>query len=650
MIGELQETDQDSRIQAETMQRREGLVKAIVDALFPDRTIEEYYELKAKQSEIPVEKLTQEAKNAADLQQRKDKLKKESLIEKIVQTDISNENLAEYVASLFELANLIPSFSEKASLSEIRSWVNVCDTTERIRFYISLINNWQIKFMTDVDPKIRKQRLSDLKILFTNVTRVNISNVRVLMNIQIMGEMFTAFEELYNYIYSIGDKRAMDDADEFFKIGAEKAGLDFNDPNQTRLMLQLYRQVADYPDREIAVSFAKAVYFYAKTHGLSEQKVIGLVSGLLPAMQKKDFQIKALMNSVEGNIWGMQMGNFGIGDYLCHAYASPVNSANLNELFLVARGVPATTLSRLEQNRTDARIMSGPFNILRDFIHDQRPYVHEVLEAMVHYYDTGDRSKLERILPKADYFNSAQRIEMMFNRSNYEALVEEPTNRGVNIKAIDILRRLVKNTEPVPDFVPVTSDESLNQRLKVLEQKLLGAGKVSKEALISAVDYLNQKLITMMTDGDIGIEPNLIMAISWIERRAFEVLQRMSYEDQVGAYKQEWFISLLKFEELIGSIQYDEEKFQSFVQNLADVGSPLEAYKLIGNHVLQNIQDLIAIYKQRGRTDFGALWSGNLAHELMGLIDFKPAKTALGKKFREEDTRKIIEPGYHPGD
>lgn len=45
-----------------------------------------------------------------------------------------------------------------------------------------------------------------------------------------------------------------------------------------------------------------------------------------------------------------------------------------------------------------------------------------------------------------------------------------------------------------------------------------------------------------------------------------------------------------------------------------------------------------------------ALWSGNIAHELIGLTDLRSAATEQGRKAIKEAGLRITEPSYHPGD
>lgn len=154
-----------------------------------------------------------------------------------------------------------------------------------------------------------------------------------------------------------------------------------------------------------------------------------------------------------------------------------------------------------------------------------------------------------------------------------------------------------------------------------------------------------------MGKNEVGIEPNYIQTLAWVDRKVFEQLQSLTYEDQTGAYKQDWFISILQFQELTSSPKdFDKDEFDNFIQQLKGSSSSEQAYKLIGMRILLNINTLARKYKHEGIEDVGALWSGNTSHELIGLINPRSAETEQGRKRIKEYVHRQQEPGYHPGD
>jgi hypothetical protein len=93
----------------------------------------------------------------------------------------------------------------------------------------------------------------------------------------------------------------------------------------------------------------------------------------------------------------------------------------------------------------------------------------------------------------------------------------------------------------------------------------------------------------------------------------------------------------LKFHELTNSLDFDEKEFNSFIKQIVSTGDSEEAYQMLSQRVLKNISELAKKYDEAGKAQRkGALWSGNVAHELIGLTDLRPAITAVGKRLRAE--------------
>lgn len=633
---------------------RKALIKPLIDGVVPDRPLEYFIRAVAIKYGKGVAEMDDEDRGEAQVTFRWARSYKQRLIDKIGQMKVDDSDLETYILALHSTVRILSPANTEVDIPTIVVFANAAESTEQALLHQQLAKQWKDKFLVGIDDKTLEKRAAAFRELITKIAGSNIispgrpeprpSNQTI--------QLFQAFTELYDYIYSLPENQQNGEIVREFTQAAQRVGLERSDPEQTRKIMRLFQEVASYPDQEVLKIFTNIIINYSSNHGLTEEAISGFVDKLLPAIQNKDPQIEILLRG--GNIWGMRKGNFGVGDFLTHAYAVKVNSSNVGELLLAAREVPTTTLSRLEQNRLDALTMATPFGILRDFIHDQRPYVHEVLEAMVRYYDTGDRHKLEVLLPRADYFNSKDRRDMIFDRTLYEMEVEErtkgwPNEQGGKSKSIDVLRRLVENTKPVLDLPPTTSDDELNVKLQRLAESKSGQ-VIPRETLASTVDYINAKLIGMMTKREIGLEPNYILALSWLERRGFEVLQGLRYEDQLSAYREKWFISLLKFQELTSSpSDSDEVEFHIFIEQLKSAPSSIEAYRMISKRTLNHINALAGKYKELGRTDTGALWSGNMAHEFIGLVDFRPAATKQGRQARNENVRRLTEPGYHPG-
>lgn len=634
---------------------RKTIARPFIDKVIPDKPLDFFYAATAARYRKTVDQLDDEDKGEARNAWNSSNFNKQQLVKDISLKEVPDHNLEGYISAVYGIASTLIPPNKEISPHTLIGFVNSSDSAEQARLHQELAQKWKDRFMQTSDGKTLDWRIATFSNLITDLTGCNRYPKPEPRSPELTRQLFDALSDVHAFIYSYPPNEQNSQLLRSFSSAVETLGLEFNDPNQIRRSLKMFQEVASYPDQEVLEKFTDTTSRYTRHHGLTDDGVEGLTSKLLPAIQNQDAQIDILLKG--GNIWAMHAREFGVGDFLTHAYAVKVTPDNLNELMIASRTVPATSLARLEQNRLDALTMSAPFGILRDFIHDQRPHVNEVVSAMVHYYDTGDRSQLEQVLPKAEYFNSEDRIQTMFNREKYDMEVQEVAKEWGSddkterrkVKSIEILRRLAENTKPVPDLPPDTTDNELNKKLKTLAESKTGRA-VPKEALKNVLDYVNDQLVRLMAKGEIGIEPNHILVLSWLERRGFEVLQNMKYEEQQGAYKQEWFASLLRFQELTTSAsQVDETAFQSFLGELKN-SSSVDAYKILAAHVLRNVNILARNYQTKGMTDTGVLWSGNITHELIGLTDFKTPETEQGRKAIVEAQKRQIEPGYHPGD
>lgn len=537
-------------------------------------------------------------------------------------------------------------------------------TEEQTRLYEGFADEWQSKFLQGIeDESVIKNRLGKLRHIIEALSGTYVWPKQE-RGVEEMRQLFNAYTEIYAYTQSLpidhkknirGNSGSVTD---IFGEGAWQAGLNLHSADQVRKIFEIYKKTVETEDKEALAVLSRSVISYGRSHVFTGDTVQGFVAKLLPAIEKKDPQVALLIRG--GNIWGMRKGDFGVADFVCQAYTSPVDPPHLNKLLLISREVPATSLARLEQNRKDALSLAVPFGILRDFIHDQRPYVHEVIKAMVYYYDTGDNSKLLTILPKTDYLKSQESQNRVLDMANYDKVATEVIQEswgGENseienkrLPAITFLRRLLTNTTPFEETPPQTTEQEINQKTEVFYKDAI-TNRLSPQALAGLMDAITVRLETMMEKREVGIEPNLVLLLGWLERKGFEVLKNMKYEDQISAYKQGWFSSILRFNEMItSSDNFNVKEFEDFLRRIKECASFEMAYKLIGKRVLEHTYNLAKKYKAEGKEDTGVLWSGNITHELIGLVAFREPTTEQGKKAVIEKERQRIEPGYHPGD
>jgi hypothetical protein len=655
-VGNLEkDVPREEREATERLEHRKTLVKPYIDAFLPSKPLDFYLAQEARWENKEVEDLTEEEQSEARAGFRNDQLNKESIVSTIAKKEIPETLLPKYIESVQNIVQLLTPEGKEPDFYTWMFSMNISDSTEDAHLYNNLAEEWESKFLKGIDVEEFKKRAWAFREIVVNITGSNRIPKPEAKSPEEIKRLFAADVDVTEFVSSLPREQQESKAIRLLFGVAKVIGPHWNDPEQTHLVKHIIEKIQGHESSEVLSLFADIISRYASNHPLSKDAVEGLSDRLLPALQQRDPQVEVLLNG--GNIWGMGKGEFGAGDFLTHSYAQKVTPSNINELLLILREIPTSQLAKLEQNRKDGLTLSGPFGILRDFIHDQRPHVHELVSAMVHFYDTGDKSKIEAILPKTDYFNTQERHDMFFERENYENEVREIDRWGAFdedkvVKPIDILRRVSENTKPVPDTPPVTSDDELNKKMEILASTTQRT-TAQREALKSVCDYMNGSLLSLMRSHQIGINPDTIEALSWVEQKAFRIMQGLTFEDQVGAYKDDWFVSLLKFQELIASpSNFDEEKFDDFIDEIKSIPTThsTEAYQKLSKRVLSNIAGLADKYKKQGRKDTGALWSGNLAHELIGLVDYRPATTEIGKRFRQEALKRITQPGHHPGD
>ncbi|MFH1089284.1 MAG: hypothetical protein V1716_02570 [Candidatus Uhrbacteria bacterium] len=573
-----------------------------------------------------------------------------------ISTSIPVSELNDYLGEILKLVLIIP---EPPTVKEFVDSCFYVNSLEAAKSLVILGEKWNQEFLSDeVDENEKKERVMAFKVLVPDISGTSdfppVNRSR--KNLDDFGE---AVLEIYRFVFGLD--KSFDRRISTHFLGLAKMLFSARgDLQETLLFLDIFKAVAKESDARAVDSFVYACGKYALNQGLDKNKTEGLITKMWPAVLNHDPQVQIFLDKTN-NIWGTK-GNFGIADFICHTYASEVDPPHLNELMLVIREIPTTEFSRFEQNRLDGLALNNGFENrrsglgnLRDFIHDQRPFVHELILAMIKFYETGDKRSLETVLSniKQDHLQSlrsSKDFESFFDPDLYnepvrQRLVGQEPKETTAVPAIEILRRLEVNTRSMQEIPPPTSFADVNQSLDELCKNKL----IRLETLTEVLDSINNLLTSMMASHEVGIEPTVVVAVSWLEQKLCTLLDGMCYEEQLTAYKQPWFEAILKFAELISSSKvFDEQEFFDFISKVKS--SDNKAYFLISQHFMTNVNKLCKIYQSRGREDCGFLWSGNLVHEIMKLVDPKGASTALGEKFAQEDWRRMFEPGYHPGD
>ncbi len=641
-------------------EQRRSLIKPLLDECIPDapqahQPLSYFQELVAQQTHKPIDTFNDDDQAYVRYLFRTRNSEKEKLLAQLTDSAIVESELPEFIRLVADVGRqaAVTGTTINFHLSE-----NLIYTTESLaeaQLYQESLAKWRDNFVTgNLDPKDIKTRWLEFADLMRDLSGVHITPRPPKREAEEKRAIFDSFITLFTRFYSLSGGHNNPVASRL--LWAERAALDQHDPTQIDKILQIFTQIESATsDLDKQKQILDIVNHYAWRHGLTRANIWGMNHKLLPAMLAQDEQVNILNKG--GNVWGMNSEDWGAADFVCQSYITPITPNGLNELLLHLQAVPTTDAARLDQNRLDAPVISGS---LRELVHDQRPYVHNLLLAALHFYETGNTERLELVFNQArryekdgSYHDQLNNLETNFlNRDFYESLITE-TVQGVKrlVKVADVLRRLVENTKAVGDKPPVTSDNVLNQHIRALTMD--EEESVMRQDLSRTLHYVNTTLLAMMNRHEVGIEPNWLKALSWLDQNIFAILRNLSYEEQQGAYRQDWFATVLLFEELINSPHaFDESEFHDWLTEVQAAASMREAYQLVSRRILSHVDQLTRLYRQRGEKGLDTLWSSNSVHGLttLGLPELNLARTAFGRKTVRETIQRRTEPGYHPGD
>ena len=451
---------------------------------------------------------------------------------------------------------------------------------------------------------------------------------------------------------------AMKDAPEFNpdsgKKEAEQTKGETKEQSQEEFIDELKNDPTNKEIGDKYCSKSDIVRSYCNNFPFNEDVRRGFVENIFPRMERHDPETESLEHTT--NAWGMGRNEYGINDYVASCFIKRVNPRNIRDLMQIYREIPTGDYSKFEANRRDAIALQKVLYPARDFIHDERPGVHELLSAMLNYYDTRENvekhseaeARLREIIDDrlsskdAGYYGAYgdDKIDKFcFDLSNYEKQIERDVLAGndrmgtvhYDEPAVDILRRMVKNTEQVALEKPKPNDEKLNELLASYNPHF---NKETGEAFVdfAQTGELVKRANEILRDkqGELGIEPSMIETLSYIERMATYALRGIGKRDYKELPFDPAFKEMVRFRELTASPnKYDEGGFECFYQGFLvkfSKGWPdelSEKYALLGKHIMPQITEMVKEYREEGMSEsmIDSLWSGNLTHELIGLVD-----------------------------
>jgi hypothetical protein len=461
------------------------------------------------------------------------------------------------------------------------------------------------------------------------------------------------FKEKKSYESSNGETRSYD---QFPMFSALETAIEIvnlsQDPNCLPVFLDYWRELKSSPDDKIGRWQEKSDLLrnYFRSHGLDAKRVEGFRANVFPLIEANDSEVDGMVDAT--NAFPMHYGGFGVSDYNMHCLVSEVSPRYTAELIQAYREIPTSSFSRFEQNRQDAAALMGALWRGRDWIHDELPGIHDVVSAMLDYYESRDdetaraekEAALLRVIAEKPYAGLIG--DFSLDLANYEKPIKKRVGRYNDGKvleetepAIDVLRRIVKNTEQVTLEKPHTEDEGLNallEQLDVRPNERTGEVHVNWNQVGELVRYTNDLLRTRQ--GQIGMRPSMIAALAYIEKIATYSMRGVGRKDWQELPYDPHFKEICRFRELVSSADgYSENDFENFWNGFSRVPYPEEGYSRLApdytvlrehyrrlqTRTLRKIDGLAKMYISNPHTAYltGALWSGNLNHEIVGLVD-----------------------------
>ena len=387
---------------------------------------------------------------------------------------------------------------------------------------------------------------------------------------------------------------------------------------------------------------------YAFNHDINAQRLQAFHDRVIPAIESGDPAYDSLVHS--SNSFGTAPGEFGITDYTIHVLTSETNPRNVRDLMQTYRTIPTEDYAKFESNRRDAIALQGVLWDGRDFIHDERPGVHELIGAMVDFYDSKDNpethakktAKLQKVVntrldPKNRYFYGGFDGEKCFDLANYDTILEGTVRADTRsdedydqVPAIDVLRRLEENTRQISLEKPHSGDAELDALIEkaMVSQSQDGENFVDFQSAGELVTRANQ--ILAEKQGGVNLTPSFIKTLSYIERVETYAMRGISHKDYQELGFDPGFKEICRFHELTSTNRpYSEGNFEQFWRGfMTEFGrdwpnNVTSAYGRLSQHILSDLESLAKSYNEQGAPRYmtDSLWSGNLNHELVGLTD-----------------------------
>ena len=183
---------------------------------------------------------------------------------------------------------------------------------------------------------------------------------------------------------------------------------------------------------------------------------------------------------------------------------------------------------------------------------------------------------------------------------------------------------------------PKTKNEELNGLMGSISPTMnerTGEVLVDFDKVGTAVTKMNE--ILLQNKGKQGIYPSTVSAIAFLDKMSAHALRNASRKDLLELPFDPKFKEMVRFSQLTSSMEYNENDFENKYRQIVDKTSEaysnddvdslkiVEGYQVLSQQILKNVQGLSKNYASKSVTArfSGAVWSGNLSDELIGLFD-----------------------------
>ena len=375
---------------------------------------------------------------------------------------------------------------------------------------------------------------------------------------------------------------------------------------------------------------------YVGLHGLNETKVRGFSKNVIPFFENNDDGV------IFGNVMGGtgRPGTYGIVDYELECCMTEVKPDEINRLVRINNEIPTSNYEKFLQNRDDSERLESVLFPSRKFVHDELPGAHAALKAMEAYYDNrGSEESKDKMIEAFHEMGLSCSNDFQLNLEAYDSMVkgnEHGFDNEEDEKAIDIIRRLVKNTEPAPLDIPVTGieeiDEAINKINPIINEQT-GEVRVSMSEMADSVSAINLYLLN--NQGEVGINPAVIDAINYVDKTSAYALRGLNKKELNELMFEPTFKDVLLFSQLTSSASYNDLEFNRFYEaarrksgdaynhETVNEDDIRESFRMIHKKVIENVSKLSDEYSKKPETKrfSKAIWSGNLTNELLKLFE-----------------------------